>query len=70
MVSIGGGVGRFVPMIIVEERGDVTGVLGLFQILVSYSQFRYDVLCASKVKMIDKTYGSQVRWLKTIRKLY
>jgi hypothetical protein len=30
------------------ERGDATGALGLFQMLVSYNiQFRYVVLCAS-----------------------
>jgi hypothetical protein len=32
MVSIGGVVGRFVPVVMVE-RGDATGALGLFQIL-------------------------------------
>jgi hypothetical protein len=46
-VSIGGEVGRFVPMVMVVERGDATGVLGLFQILESYSQFCYVVLCTS-----------------------
>jgi hypothetical protein len=35
MVSISGGVGRFVPIIKLVEKGDATGVLGLFQILVS-----------------------------------
>jgi hypothetical protein len=32
-------------MVMVVERGDSTGALGLFQILVSYSQFCYVVLC-------------------------
>jgi hypothetical protein len=40
MVSTGGGVGRFVPMVMVMERGDTTGAHGLF-----YSQFHYLVLC-------------------------
>jgi hypothetical protein len=31
MVSISGGVGRFVQMVMVVERGDATGVLGLFK---------------------------------------
>jgi hypothetical protein len=44
MVSIGGGVGRFVPVVRVEERGDATGAFDLFQILASYSQFCYIVL--------------------------
>jgi hypothetical protein len=46
MVSIGG-VGRFVPVVMVLERGDATGVLGLFQILVSYSEFHHVILCVS-----------------------
>jgi hypothetical protein len=46
-VSIGGRVGRFVPMVIVVERGNTTGAFKLFQILVSYSQFRYVILCVS-----------------------
>jgi hypothetical protein len=46
-VSIGGGVGRFVPMVMVVERGDVTCALGIFQILVPCSQFRYVLLCVS-----------------------
>jgi hypothetical protein len=31
MVSISGGVGRFVPMVMVVERGDVTGALVFFR---------------------------------------
>jgi hypothetical protein len=45
MFSIIGGVGMFVPVVMVVERGDATGVFGHFQILVSYSQFRYIVFC-------------------------
>jgi hypothetical protein len=37
MVSISGGVGRFVPMVMLVDRGDATSALGIFQILVSYS---------------------------------
>jgi hypothetical protein len=70
MVSICGGVGRFVPMIMVVERGDTTGAFGLFQILVSCSQFRYVVMCINLVKMIVNTCRLFVRWLKIIRKLY
>jgi hypothetical protein len=33
MVSIVGGEGRFILMVMVVEMGDVTGALGLFQIL-------------------------------------
>jgi hypothetical protein len=47
MVSIGGRVGRFVPVVMVVERGDATDVHGLFQLLVSHSQFHYFVLCVS-----------------------
>jgi hypothetical protein len=39
MVGISGGVGRFVPVVMVVETGDATGVLCLFPILVYYSQF-------------------------------
>jgi hypothetical protein len=31
MVSICGGLGRFVPMVMVVERGDATGVHGFFK---------------------------------------
>jgi hypothetical protein len=41
----GGGVVRFVPMVIAVERGDATDASALFQILVSYSQFHYILLC-------------------------
>jgi hypothetical protein len=57
-VIIGGGVGRFVPVDMVVERGDATGALGLLQILVSYSQFCYVVPCISSVKVIVNTCGS------------
>jgi hypothetical protein len=40
-------VGRFVPMVMVVERWDAADALGLFQILVSYSQFHYIVLFIS-----------------------
>jgi hypothetical protein len=40
VVSISGGVGNFVPVVMVVQRGDAAGVLGLFQILVSYSHFQ------------------------------
>jgi hypothetical protein len=30
MVSVGGGVGRFVPVVMEVERRDATGVFGLF----------------------------------------
>jgi hypothetical protein len=56
-VSIGGGVGRFVPVVMLVERGDATGALGHFLILVSHSQFHYIVLCVSLVKMIVNTCG-------------
>jgi hypothetical protein len=36
MVSFNGGVGKFVPLVMVEEREDATGAWS-FQILVSYS---------------------------------
>jgi hypothetical protein len=45
--NISGGVGRFVSNVVVVERGDTTGVLSLFEILVSYSHFCYMVLCIS-----------------------
>jgi hypothetical protein len=32
MITIGGGVERFVPMIMMVERGEATDKLGLFQI--------------------------------------
>jgi hypothetical protein len=51
-VSIGGGVGRFVPMVMLSERWDATGAFGLFQRLESYSQFYYVVLCVSQIKMM------------------
>jgi hypothetical protein len=70
MVSIGGGVGRFVPVGMVVEKEDVTGALGLFQILVPCSQFLYVVLCISWLKMMVNTCGSLVQWLKIIRNLY
>jgi hypothetical protein len=47
MVTIIGGAGNFAPMIMVVERGYATGAPGLLEILVSYSHFRYDVLCVS-----------------------
>jgi hypothetical protein len=47
MVSISGGTGRFVPMVMVVERRDTMGAFGLSQILVTYSQFHYAVLCVS-----------------------
>jgi hypothetical protein len=34
-------------MVMVVESGNATGMLGLYQILVSYSQFHYTVLCIS-----------------------
>jgi hypothetical protein len=43
VVSIGGGVGRFVPKFVVE-RGDATGALDLFEMLVCYIQFCYILL--------------------------
>jgi hypothetical protein len=46
-VSISGGVWRFVPMVMAVDIGNATGALGLFQILVSFSQFCYVVLCSS-----------------------
>lgn len=45
IASISGGVGMFVPMVIVAERGDATYALSLFQILVSYNQFCCIILC-------------------------
>lgn len=45
MVSISCGLGRFVLMVMVVEKGDTAGAFGLFQILVSYSNFCYIVLC-------------------------
>jgi hypothetical protein len=47
MVSNSFGVGRFVLMVMAVERGDATGALGLFQILVSYSQFCYVIFRVS-----------------------
>jgi hypothetical protein len=32
MVSIGDGLGRFVPVVMMVQRGDATGMPGLFQI--------------------------------------
>jgi hypothetical protein len=39
-------------------------VLSLFQVLVSYNQFHYIVLCVSYVKVIVNTCGSSVKWLE------
>jgi hypothetical protein len=57
-------------MVMVVQRGDATGVLFLCHTLVSYSLFHYVVLCTSKEKMVVNTCGSQIRWLKIVRKLY
>jgi hypothetical protein len=57
-VSIGGGVDRFVPVVMVVEREDTTDVLGHFQILVSYSQFCYIVLCVTYMKVTVNTCES------------
>jgi hypothetical protein len=43
-ISIIGGVRRFVLMGMMMEKGDVTDMLGLFQIIVPCSQFLYIVL--------------------------
>jgi hypothetical protein len=51
MVRIGGVVGTFVPVVMVE-RGDATGVS---LVLMSYSQFCYTVLCVSYVEVIVNT---------------
>jgi hypothetical protein len=45
-------------MVKVLETGDFTGVLGLFQTLVSSSQFCYAVLCVALVKVLVNTHGS------------
>jgi hypothetical protein len=44
VVSVSGGLGRFIPMTVMVERGDDTGAFGLSQ---SYSQFHYVILCIS-----------------------
>jgi hypothetical protein len=46
-VSIVGGVGSFVLIVMVVERRDTIDAFGLFQILVFCSQFHYVVLCIS-----------------------
>lgn len=69
-VSISGGMGRFVLMVMAVETGDDATYAGsLFQILVFCSQFCDVVLCISWVKMIINTCGSQERWLKIVIKL-
>jgi hypothetical protein len=47
----------------------VLQVCGLSQILVSYSQFCYVVLCINYVKLMVNTCGSYVNWLEIVRKL-
>lgn len=42
-----GRMGWIIPMVIVVERGDVTGAFGLFKILMTYGQFHYVMLCIS-----------------------
>jgi hypothetical protein len=44
-VSISGGVGRFVPMVMVVERGDATDVFSLCQLLVSQSILLHCTVC-------------------------
>jgi hypothetical protein len=46
VVGVDGGLGRFVLVLMVVERGMQQG-LGLFKILVSYNQICYIVLCIS-----------------------
>jgi hypothetical protein len=53
-VSTSVGAGRFVPMVMVVERGDTTGMLSLFQISVSYSKFCYIVLCVNMIGLWKK----------------
>jgi hypothetical protein len=69
-VSITGGVVWFVPTVKVVERGDATGVAGLF---------KYYCLTVNSVKLycvsgendkVVNTCGSSLKWLKNIRKLY
>jgi hypothetical protein len=45
IVSTSNGARRFVPMVLVVDRGNATGQLDLFQILMSCSQFHYTDLC-------------------------
>jgi hypothetical protein len=45
-------------MVMVVEREDARGALGLLQIFVSYSGFCYVVLSISQMKMIVNTCGS------------
>jgi hypothetical protein len=47
-----------VIVVMAVEGRDVTGVLGLFKILVSYSHFHFIVLWNSSVKIIINTCGS------------
>jgi hypothetical protein len=46
-MSIFGGVMQFVPRVMLMDRGDAAGVLGLLEILVSKSEFCYTVVCVS-----------------------
>jgi hypothetical protein len=45
MLSVSDGVGRFVAVVMVVEIRDTTGSFGIFEALVSCSQFCYVILC-------------------------
>jgi hypothetical protein len=69
-VSTSGGVGRRVPVVMVGKRGYTTGVLSLFQISVSCSQFCYVELFVNmtglwgKKKMVlEAIYGISQAWI-------
>lgn len=51
-VSITGGVRRFLPVVMMLEKEDATGVLNLFQMALSFCQLCYVALCSSLVKII------------------
>jgi hypothetical protein len=44
-VSTGGGMERFVPMVMVVDRRDATSVLGVLKIFTSYSQLLPCAVC-------------------------
>jgi hypothetical protein len=57
-------------MDMVVEKGNAAGLPGLFQVLVSYSQFCYCVLFIISMKMIVNGCGSSVNYLNIVRKLH
>jgi hypothetical protein len=64
IISIFGRAVKFLAVVMAVDRGDAIGVLGLFQILMCYSQYYYNVLYISYVKIIVSSCGCNARWLK------